>query len=296
MFYGQMGGKDLVRRKWKDLSEFVMLDCDGQDLTPKLKEHRVHAIVFLNIASYGGGTHPWGSASGTKEPSTEDGLIEVVGLTTYQLPLLQAGGHGTCIAQCSTAKLVTTRTIPMQVDGEACRLLPSIINLKLLNKATMLAKRRSSSKPQQDVKLERLKLPVMKIKMSDYERYHHDKDMLKKSAITWIVEPLDLDATTDLESLRKILAKNYNMDTCCFLDSCTAERFFRIDKAQEQLHYVTDVAVETVYILEENANQSNESEEPKIPMTQKSETTSVPPRLIERTCNIAKNKQRKMQP
>lgn len=111
-----MGGKDLVRRKWKDLSEFVMLDCDGQDLTPKLKEHRVHAIVFLNIASYGGGTHPWGSASGTKEPSTEDGLIEVVGLTTYQLPLLQAGGHGTCIAQCSTAKLVTTRTIPMQVN------------------------------------------------------------------------------------------------------------------------------------------------------------------------------------
>lgn len=295
MFYGQMGGKDLVRRKWKDLSEFVMLDCDGQDLTPKLKEHRVHAIVFLNIASYGGGTHPWGSASGTKEPSTEDGLIEVVGLTTYQLPLLQAGGHGTCIAQCSTAKLVTTRTIPMQVDGEACRLLPSIINLKLLNKATMLAKRRSSSKPQQDVKLERLKLPVMKIKMSDYERYHHDKDMLKKSAITWIVEPLDLDATTDLESLRKILAKNYNMDTCCFLDSCTAERFFRIDKAQEQLHYVTDVAVETVYVLEENANQSNESEEAKISMNQKSDT-SVPPRLIERTCNIAKNKQRKMQP
>ena len=116
MFYGQMGGKDLVRRKWKDLSEFVTLDCDGQDMTPKLKEHRVHAIVFLNIASYGGGTHPWGAASGTKEPSTEDGLIEVVGLTTYQLPLLQAGGHGTCIAQCSTAKLVTTRTIPMQVN------------------------------------------------------------------------------------------------------------------------------------------------------------------------------------
>lgn len=290
MFYGQMGGKDLVRRKWKDLSEFVMLDCDGQDLTPKLKEHRVHAIVFLNIASYGGGTHPWGSASGTKEPSTEDGLIEVVGLTTYQLPLLQAGGHGTCIAQCSTAKLVTTRTIPMQVDGEACRLLPSIINLKLLNKATMLAKRRSSSKPQQDVKLERLKLPVMKIKMSDYERYHHDKDMLKKSAITWIVEPLDLDATTDLESLRKILAKNYNMDTCCFLDSCTAERFFRIDKAQEQLHYVTDVAVETVYVLEENANQSNESEEAKISMTQKSET-SVPPSEEQTKRNAAMTKE-----
>ncbi|CAL7945031.1 unnamed protein product [Xylocopa violacea] len=288
MFYGQMGGKDLVRRKWKDLSEFVTLDCDGQDLTPKLKEHRVHAIVFLNIASYGGGTHPWGAASGTKEPSTEDGMIEVVGLTTYQLPLLQAGGHGTCIAQCSTAKLITTRTIPMQVDGEACRLLPSIIELKLLNKATMLAKRRNTSKPPQDVKLERLKLPVMKIKMSDYERYHHDKDMLKKAATTWIADPLDLDATTDLESLRKILAKDHNMDTCCFLDSCTAERFFRIDRAQEQLHYVTDVAVEVVYVLEETAtNQSGEPEGTKMSINQEPETAHPSPSEERRMTNAA---------
>ncbi|XP_017891101.1 eye-specific diacylglycerol kinase isoform X2 [Ceratina calcarata] len=297
MFYGQMGGKDLVRRKWKDLSEFVTLECDGNDLTPKLKEHRVHAIVFLNIASYGGGTHPWGAASGTKEPTTEDGLIEVVGLTTYQLPLLQAGGHGTCISQCSSAKLVTTRTIPMQVDGEACRLLPSIINMKLLNKATMLAKRRSTSKPQQDVKLERLKLPVMRIKMSDYERYHHDKDMLKKSATTWIADPLDLDATTDLESLRKYLAKDYNMDACCFLDSCTAERFFRIDRAQEQLHYVTDVAVEAVYVLEESAtSQSVEPEETKVVTSQEPETAHPSPRLIERTCDIAKSDRSQSQP
>ncbi|XP_053976174.1 eye-specific diacylglycerol kinase isoform X1 [Hylaeus volcanicus] len=279
MYYGQMGGKDLVRRKWKDLSEFVTLDCDGQDMTPKLKEHRVHAIVFLNIASYGGGTHPWGAASGTKEPSTEDGLIEVVGLTTYQLPLLQAGGHGTCIAQCSTAKLVTTRTIPMQVDGEACRLLPSIIEMKLLNKATMLAKRRNAGKSHRDVvQLERLKLPVMKIKMPDYERYHHDKDMLKKSATTWIADPLDLDATTDLESLRKILAKDYNMDTCCFLDSCTAERFFRIDRAQEQLHYVTDVAVDAVYVLDETAaNQSSGEPEGKLSPNQETKPVQSSP-------------------
>ena len=49
MFYGQAGGKDLLRRKWKDLAEFVTLECDGKDLTPKLKDHKVHAIVFLNI-------------------------------------------------------------------------------------------------------------------------------------------------------------------------------------------------------------------------------------------------------
>ena len=34
--------------------------------------------------SYGGGTHPWNRASGI-EQATDDGLIEVVGLTTYQL-------------------------------------------------------------------------------------------------------------------------------------------------------------------------------------------------------------------
>lgn len=124
MFYGQMGCKDLLLTKWKDLSDFVTLECDGQDMTPKLREHRVHAILFLNIASYGGGTHPWSAGSGTREPAMDDGLIEVVGLTTYQLPLLQARGHGTCIVQCSKAKLVTTKTIPMQA---------SVISVSYLN-------------------------------------------------------------------------------------------------------------------------------------------------------------------
>ena len=57
----------------------------------------------------------------------DDGMIEVIGLTTYQLPLLQAGGHGTCLAQCKSAKIVTSKTIPMQVDGEAIRLNPANI-------------------------------------------------------------------------------------------------------------------------------------------------------------------------
>jgi hypothetical protein len=35
--------------------------------------------------SYGGGTHPWNRTAGGIEPATDDGLIEVVGLTTYQL-------------------------------------------------------------------------------------------------------------------------------------------------------------------------------------------------------------------
>lgn len=90
MFYGQAGGKDLLQRKWKDLCNYVSLRCDGVDLTPKLKELKVHSLLFLNINSYSGGTRPWASNSPCFEtPRTDDGLIEVIGLTTYQLVIVQ---------------------------------------------------------------------------------------------------------------------------------------------------------------------------------------------------------------
>lgn len=86
MFYGQAGGKDLLQRKWKDLCNYITLECDGVDLTQRLKDLRVHSLLFLNIPSYSGGTRPWGSNSPSFEvPRTDDGLIEVIGLTTYQL-------------------------------------------------------------------------------------------------------------------------------------------------------------------------------------------------------------------
>lgn len=86
MFYGQAGGKDLLQRKWKDLCNYITLECDGVDLTQRLKDLKVHSLLFLNIASYGGGTRPWAGSSPIYEtPSTDDKLIEVIGLTTYQL-------------------------------------------------------------------------------------------------------------------------------------------------------------------------------------------------------------------
>jgi hypothetical protein len=86
MFYGQAGGKDLLQRKWKDLCNYITLECDGIDLTQRLKDLKVHSLLFLNIPSYGGGTRPWGGNSPVYEtPRTDDRLIEVIGLTTYQL-------------------------------------------------------------------------------------------------------------------------------------------------------------------------------------------------------------------
>lgn len=58
--------------------------------------------------------------------------------------LLQAGGRGTPITQCKRATITTNKTIPMQVDGEPCRLLPSIIQLEFRNKANLIAKIKSN--------------------------------------------------------------------------------------------------------------------------------------------------------
>lgn len=60
-------------------------------------------------------------------------------------PLLQAGGHGTTICQCKQARIITKKTIPMQVDGEAARVNPSIIELTHLNKASMVTKKKAKS-------------------------------------------------------------------------------------------------------------------------------------------------------
>ena len=33
----------------------IMVECDGEDITPKLKEHRVHSVLFANIPSFSSG-------------------------------------------------------------------------------------------------------------------------------------------------------------------------------------------------------------------------------------------------
>ncbi|KAK3882702.1 hypothetical protein Pcinc_012911 [Petrolisthes cinctipes] len=256
MFYGQAGGKDLLQRKWKDLSDNCTLECDGKDMTPILKEYKVHAVVFLNIPSYGSGTHPWNRSSGI-EQQTDDGIIEVIGLTTYQMPLLQAGGHGTTICQCKQAKIITKKTIPMQVDGEAARVNPSIIELTHLNKASMVTKKKAKSVTIPH--LEQLRLQVSRITMFDYEQHHYDKEKLRSASSSLGMIMIDQDA--DLEQVRKHINRMIEetgkgrsgrllSDSWCFLDSCTAERFFRIDRAQEHLHYVTDICTEDIFLLD----------------------------------------------
>lgn len=59
---------------------------------------------------------------------------------------LQVGGHGERLHQCREVTLLTYKSIPMQVDGEPCRLAPSLIRISLRNQANMVqkSKRRTS--------------------------------------------------------------------------------------------------------------------------------------------------------
>jgi diacylglycerol kinase (ATP) len=213
MYYGQAGGKNFLLRKWRDLSDDIELVCDGRDLTSKLREHRVHSVLFSNIPYFSSGTRPWNSSMG--EQRIDDGLIEVIGLTTNSLPKLLAGGKGICIAQCKSATIKTRKTIPMQVDGEARRLNPATIELSLLNQVRMLAKRKGANpktkrysvgtESSEELLAEDppLRLAVAKILMRDYASNHLDKEKLRRHSAPF--GDVNTTCSGDLEQVRALV-------------------------------------------------------------------------------------------
>ncbi|XP_060852935.1 eye-specific diacylglycerol kinase-like isoform X5 [Rhopalosiphum padi] len=264
LFYGVRGGIELLDRKWKGLSDHVTLECDGKDLTQRIKDLKVHAILFLNIPSYGGGTRPWNKSAGNN--STDDGLIEVIGLTIMQITRLQTGGTGTPLCQCKTARITTSIPVPMQVDGEACRLKPSVITLGFFNQATMMAKRRKGRQtPTRETTIDKHKVSVQRLRLQDYEQHHCDKELLIQSSIN--MGEIEVEPVADLETVRKLVDKlelngSPSKDHAgnampklspdwCFVDCCTAERFFRIDRAQESLHYLIDITHDQLFVLDD---------------------------------------------
>lgn len=143
MYYATAGGRELVERKLRDLSKHLGVIADDVDLTPRIREAKFTVVLFLNIPRYSAGTQPWGVPSDTAEFSEsrpDDGRIEIVGFTTMSLAALQMGGHGVRLAQARNVTIVTSRTLPVQVDGEPCRLAPSNIQISLRNTTAMLTR------------------------------------------------------------------------------------------------------------------------------------------------------------
>uniref|UniRef100_A0A2K6AU19 Diacylglycerol kinase n=2 Tax=Cercopithecidae TaxID=9527 RepID=A0A2K6AU19_MACNE len=194
MFYAGAAFSDFLQRSSRDLSKHVKVVCDGTDLTPKIQELKFQCIVFLNIPRYCAGTMPWGNPGDHHdfEPQRhDDGYIEVIGFTMASLAALQVGGHGERLHQCREVMLLTYKSIPMQVDGEPCRLAPAMIRISLRNQANMVqkSKRRTSMPLLNDPQSvpDRLRIRVNKISLQDYEGFHYDKEKLREASISdWL--------------------------------------------------------------------------------------------------------------
>ncbi|XP_030587415.1 diacylglycerol kinase zeta isoform X1 [Archocentrus centrarchus] len=274
MFYAGTAFSDFLSGSSKDLAKHIKVVCDGTDLTAKVQDLKLQCLLFLNIPRYCAGTTPWGNPSEHQdfEPQRhDDGCIEVIGFTMTSLATLQVGGHGERLHQCKEVTLTTYKSIPMQVDGEPCKLAPSVIHISLRNQANMVqkAKRRISMphlNDQQPVP-EKLQIRVNRISMAAYEALHYDKDQLKEASTPLGV--ITVPGDSDLETCRLLIDRlqdNLEQDCdaikgeClssqklsmkwCFLDCTTADRFYRIDRAQEHLNYVTEISQEELYILD----------------------------------------------
>eukprot|EP00731_Ephydatia_muelleri_P029976 Em0021g499a len=173
--YTKLGSKDMVQRKFINLTDHITLKGDGVDYTEKLQQLKIETLCFLNIPSYAAGTNPWGNPS-TEDKSIspqviDDGMIEVVGFWATSMAMLQVGlGHGVRIAQCQHVKMTTTKCIPVQVDGEACMLAPSTIILIMKNKVPMVTKGTLSDVSPEDYQQDRIQLPVYKVSTEVYEK------------------------------------------------------------------------------------------------------------------------------
>ncbi|THD18918.1 DAG kinase [Fasciola hepatica] len=54
--------------------------------------------------------------------------------------MIQVGGHGDHICQCRTVTLTTDKVIPMQMDGEPCRLMPATKQIRCSHQALVVQK------------------------------------------------------------------------------------------------------------------------------------------------------------
>ncbi|XP_030197387.1 diacylglycerol kinase iota isoform X3 [Gadus morhua] len=306
MFYAGAAFSDFLQRSSRDLSKHVKVVCDGTDLTPKIQELKFQCIVFLNIPRYCAGTMPWGNTGDHRdfEPQRhDDGCIEVIGFTMASLAALQVGGHGERLHQCREVVLTTFKTVPVQVDGEPCRLAPSTLHISLRNQANMVqkSKRRTSVPLLNDVQKvraaelrrlsappdsfsvphavpDRLRVRVNRISLQEYERLQSEKELLRDTSIAVgiVVVRGDCDLETcrlyidrlqeDLHQAPSTGHRVHYQDECrglprtgsfprlspnwSFLDSTSADRFYRIDKAQEHLHFVTEICQDEVFILD----------------------------------------------
>lgn len=184
MWYGVLGGKELLQRTYKNLEQRVQLECDGHRIAlPSLQ-----GIVVLNIPSYGGGSNFWG---GSKEddvfyaPAIDDKILEVVAVFgTVQMAasrVINLQHHR--IAQCRSVRITVTgdEGVPVQVDGEAWVQPPGYICIVHKNRTQILCRNRCDASMKLWQERQR-HFPTGRHSHHHHHHYHHRGSLTEEEA------------------------------------------------------------------------------------------------------------------
>uniref|UniRef100_A0AAR2LJU6 Diacylglycerol kinase n=1 Tax=Pygocentrus nattereri TaxID=42514 RepID=A0AAR2LJU6_PYGNA len=133
----------------RNLHKDLRLQVDKQDI----ELPSIEGLIFLNIPSWGSGADLWGSDSDARfgKPRIDDGMLEVVGVTgVVHMGQVQSGlRSGIRIAQGSYIRIIVTKPIPVQVDGEPWIQSPGQIIISVAGtKVRMLKKSKIKQKKQ----------------------------------------------------------------------------------------------------------------------------------------------------
>ncbi|XP_041352242.1 diacylglycerol kinase zeta-like isoform X2 [Gigantopelta aegis] len=268
LYYATQGGLEIIKQKCKHFAKHITLECDGKDITDIVRSKKLHCLLFLNIPRYAGGTLPWGSQTEDMPQSFHDDIFEVVGFTYTSLAALQMGANGERLAQCQHIKLTTTKSLPVQVDGEPCLLRPSTITVTFGKKSNMLIRKgctlpgiSKSSFFLPNPNIERVQ--IYHIGTSDWKLLFNKKDEIQTRSV--LLGYMDVEENTTLKQMRRKIdgmAQDGNVENSepgffsplsgqwCFLDSKSSECFTRIDPAEEHLRYVAYTCDGDLYILD----------------------------------------------